>query len=67
MIKPRLSLLIATTLLPLFSGCASPVIGNKTYACRGYPSQPLCRPPSEVYQLTHARALVEPREERSER
>ena len=32
-----------------FAGCAG---DNTRYVCAGYPSQPLCLPPSAIYGLT---------------
>jgi hypothetical protein len=31
------------------AGCAS---GGTKYACPGYPSRPLCMPPSDIYRLS---------------
>lgn len=35
--------------LAALSGCAS---DNATFACPGFPSQPLCLPTSAIYRLT---------------
>ena len=46
MIRASLSALLCALVL---AGCAGS--GSK-YACPGYPSRPLCLPPSDVYRLS---------------
>ena len=46
MIRACAPLLLSAVLV---GGCAG---GNTTYACPGYPSQPLCLPPSDIYRLS---------------
>lgn len=52
---PRSRALFAIAVAAALAGCAS---DNARYACTGYPSQPLCLPPTAVYGLTEGEGPV---------
>lgn len=51
MIHARAAVFLAVALL---GGCAS---NTTPFSCPGYPSQPLCLPPSDIYRLSDGPGL----------
>lgn len=48
--------------LTLTTGCGSLAVGEKRFGCQGHPSDPLCLPASQVYQLTSGTDTLQPRD-----